>query len=56
VNLLLDQMIDEDVAAALQEQGHDVLRIGAVDAGLWILDTDKIILPGIRNPASSIAL
>lgn len=31
MNLLLDQMLDEDVATALQAEGHNVLRVSAFD-------------------------
>lgn len=46
MNLLLDQMLDEDVAAALQTEGHDVLRVTAFD--MQEADDDKILNKAIE--------
>jgi predicted nuclease of predicted toxin-antitoxin system len=45
--LLLDQMLDEEVAQALRELGHDVVRVS--DVGLACADDEAVLERAVRE-------
>lgn len=47
LRLLVDQMLDEEVAQALRDRGHDVVRVS--DVGLACADDETILARAIRE-------
>ena len=54
MNLLLDQMLDEDVAAVLQAEGQDVLRVSTFD--MQEAGDDEILNKAIETNRTLITL
>ena len=53
-HLLLDQMLDKDVADELRAKGHDVLRVGEI--GLATADDAEVLARAIKEKRTLVTL